>query len=148
MINGIKNAGLSSSYPVSPANGRNSFARELEEVFEKKEDKKKEIDNKKKATGDKKNETDKSRRDSYEKSQDTSESGTSSDIIVKPDGSRILMLTVKAGGTETTMSFEISKPTELPNGKMTGNLEEEQMAADRSPMSAVNETETAEIRTV
>ncbi|MCI8338347.1 MAG: hypothetical protein HFH62_06660, partial [Lachnospiraceae bacterium] len=34
---------------------------------------------------------------------------------VKPDGSRVLVMTMSIGGMETTMSLEISKPTEAPN---------------------------------
>lgn len=43
------------------------------------------------------------------------ESETKSDIIVKPDGSRVLVVTVNVGGMETTMSLEISKPTDIVN---------------------------------
>ena len=43
------------------------------------------------------------------------ESETTTEIIVKPDGSRVLMMTMSIGGMETTMSLEISKPTEAPN---------------------------------
>lgn len=44
------------------------------------------------------------------------EGKTSTEIIVKPDGSRVLVMTMHIGGMETTMSLEISKPTDLPNG--------------------------------
>ena len=37
------------------------------------------------------------------------------EIIVKPDGSRVLVMTMSVGGMETTMSLEISKPTKAPN---------------------------------
>ncbi|MCM1057808.1 MAG: hypothetical protein NC517_09390 [Firmicutes bacterium] len=40
------------------------------------------------------------------------EEQTRSEIVVKPDGSRVLMVTMSVGGMETTMSLEISKPTE------------------------------------
>lgn len=40
---------------------------------------------------------------------------TESDIIVKLDGSRVLVVTMCVGGMETTMSLEISKPTDMPN---------------------------------
>lgn len=43
------------------------------------------------------------------------ESETRTDIIVKPDGSRVLVVTMSVGGIETTMSLEISKPTALQN---------------------------------
>ena len=44
--------------------------------------------------------------------QDTN---TSSEIIVRPDGSRILMITVDIGGTQTAMSLQISEPTDIQN---------------------------------
>ena len=46
---------------------------------------------------------------------DRQESETQTDIIVKPDGSRVLMVTMNIGGMKTTMSLEISKPTEAIN---------------------------------
>lgn len=48
-----------------------------------------------------------------EPENETSE--TKTDIIVKPDGSRVLVITMKIGGMETTMSLEISKPTDILN---------------------------------
>jgi len=42
-------------------------------------------------------------------------SETDSNVIVKADGSRVLEVTMKVGGTETTMCLEISKPTNLIN---------------------------------
>ncbi|MEH2941650.1 hypothetical protein VSQ32_01985 [Lachnospiraceae bacterium KK002] len=48
-------------------------------------------------------------------SEENITSETDTDIIVKPDGSRVLVVTVHTGGMETTMSLEISKPTDLPN---------------------------------
>lgn len=38
------------------------------------------------------------------------ESETKTEIIVKPDGSRVLVITTVTGGLETTMSLEIAKP--------------------------------------
>ncbi len=38
------------------------------------------------------------------------------DIQVKPDGSRVLVMTRQIGGMSTTTSMEISKPTRMPNG--------------------------------
>ncbi len=46
---------------------------------------------------------------------DKQESESKTEIIVKPDGSRVLVMTMSIGGMETTMSLEISKPTEAPN---------------------------------
>lgn len=40
---------------------------------------------------------------------------TNSKIIVKPDGSRVLVVTMNMCGNQTTMSIEISKPTDLQN---------------------------------
>lgn len=54
---------------------------------------------------------------------DVPESETRTDIIVKPDGSRVLVVTMSVGGIETTMSLEISKPTALQNEK--GNEQED-----------------------
>ena len=52
------------------------------------------------------------------------ESETKTEIIAKPDGSRVLVMTMSIGGMETTMSLEISKPTEAPNVmQMTRELE-------------------------
>ena len=40
---------------------------------------------------------------------------TNSEIIVKSDGSRVLVITTKIGGMETSMSIELSKPTNMFN---------------------------------
>jgi len=45
---------------------------------------------------------------------DKQESESKTEIIVKPDGSRVLVMTMSIGGMETTMCLEISKPTEAP----------------------------------
>lgn len=44
-----------------------------------------------------------------------SQSETDSDIIVKPDGSRVLVVTMNLGGMASTMSLKISDPTSMPN---------------------------------
>lgn len=41
------------------------------------------------------------------------ESGTSSNIVVNPDGSKVLVVTMKIGGMESTMSIKISEPTDF-----------------------------------
>lgn len=38
-----------------------------------------------------------------------------SDIIVKPDGARVLLMTTSIGGMQTSMSIKISEPTNFPN---------------------------------
>ena len=48
----------------------------------------------------------------------TNERQTKSEIVVGPDGSRILMITMSIGGMETVTSIEISKPTD---GDFLGN---------------------------
>ncbi len=48
-------------------------------------------------------------------SEERDEAKTETDIIVKPDGSRVLLMTMSIGGMKTAMSLEISKPTDLPN---------------------------------
>ncbi len=47
------------------------------------------------------------------KDQETEQPKTESQIIVKSDGSRVLVVTTNAGGMQTTMSLEICKPTAL-----------------------------------
>ena len=57
------------------------------------------------------------------KQEDKQESESKTEIIVKPDGSRVLVMTMSIGGMETTMTLEISKPTEAPteNAKQDTN---------------------------
>lgn len=45
--------------------------------------------------------------------QETEQPRTESQIIVKSDGSRVLLVTTNFGGMQTTMSLEICKPTAL-----------------------------------
>ena len=54
--------------------------------------------------------------ESEEKNEEKKEeSKTDTDIIVKPDGSRVLLVTTRVCGQQTTMSLEISKPTAMQN---------------------------------
>lgn len=48
---------------------------------------------------------------------------TTTNIVVKPDGSRVLVVTVNIGGMNTTMSLQISEPTEMPNDSSEQNME-------------------------
>lgn len=43
------------------------------------------------------------------------ESEVETDVQVKPDGSRVLIMTRRIGGMTTTTSIELSKPTSMPN---------------------------------
>ena len=53
-----------------------------------------------------------------EEQEERQESKTRSDIIIKPDGSRVLVLTMSVGGMETTTCLEISKPTHMLNNNL------------------------------
>ncbi|MDE7423102.1 MAG: hypothetical protein K2N51_05340 [Lachnospiraceae bacterium] len=61
---------------------------------------------------------------------DSQESETTTEIIVKPDGSRVLVMTMSIGGMETTMSLEISKPTEVPNENSEQDADNNMPSAD------------------
>ena len=74
------------------------------------------------------------------KQEDKQESESKTDIIVKPDGSRVLVMTMSIGGMETTMSLEISKPTEAPN-------ENAKQETDNTP-TAENDTVSNEMSNV
>lgn len=57
-------------------------------------------------------------------SDDTQEEKTDSEVIVRPDGSRVLMVTTHIGGAETVTSVKISEPSEFAQ---TNNYVEELM---------------------
>lgn len=67
--------------------------------------------------------------------------GTDTEIVVKADGSRVLIVNMKLGNTNTVMSMEISKPTDLPNGD--GQLKEEKSQMNAMEKAAVSEPGTA-----
>lgn len=69
-----------------------------------------------------------------EESAETSgeEVETQSNIIVKPDGSRVLVVTVNVGGMETTMSLELSKPTRMPNDESERQTETAMRSTEES----------------
>ena len=69
---------------------------------------------------------------------DKQESESKTDIIVKPDGSRVLVMTMSIGGMETTMSLEISKPTEAPN-ENSGHDTDNNMPSDDTGMDTVSD---------
>lgn len=48
-------------------------------------------------------------------SKSEKESNVDTEVIVRPDGSRVLMMRVNIGGMSTTMSVKISEPTEAVN---------------------------------
>lgn len=63
--------------------------------------------------------------------EDPEEAQTETDIIVKPDGSRVLVITMNVGGMETTMSLKISEPTDMPNDSA---IKEEELHNDTETM--------------
>ncbi len=85
----------------------------------------------------KKNEHDHERVLSDEELEQTAgqESETKSEIIVKPDGSRVLVVTMGIGGMETTMSLEISKPTKAPNENAKQDTDHNMPTAENNAVS-------------
>lgn len=70
-----------------------------------------------------------------EKPSDSDEQKTDTEIIVKPDGSKIMMTTIRVGGMETVMSMEIAKPTNILEGNTGGTIDNpNMMISDTSPM--------------
>ena len=69
---------------------------------------------------------------------DKQESESKTDIIVKPDGSRVLVMTMSIGGMETTMSLEISKPTKAPNENSEHDTDNN-MPSDDTGMDTVSD---------
>ncbi len=52
---------------------------------------------------------------SEDKGKPQEKTGTVTQVLVKPDGSRVLLIQVLAAGMETTMSLKLSEETDLPN---------------------------------
>ncbi len=69
---------------------------------------------------------------------DKQESESKTDVIVKPDGSRVLVMTMSIGGMETAMSLEISKPTEAPNENSEHDTDNN-MPSDDTGMDTVSD---------
>lgn len=60
-------------------------------------------------------EENKKRVQSGSKETDQEKSKVETDIQIRPDGSRVLVMTRTAGGMAVTTSIELSKPTDMPN---------------------------------
>lgn len=60
-------------------------------------------------------EENKKKAQSRQKETDQEKSKVETDIQVRPDGSRVLVMTRTAGGMAVTTSIELSKPTDMPN---------------------------------
>lgn len=60
-----------------------------------------------------------------EKKELPDEGETRTDIVVRPDGSKVLMIMVTVGGQEAVTSVELSKPTKdtIPSKDISGNTD-------------------------
>lgn len=67
-----------------------------------------------------------------EEEEEEEEAESDSDIIVKPDGSRVLVMTMTFGGMKTSMSLEISGPTAMANDCRMGDDTSLGLAVDLS----------------
>lgn len=63
--------------------------------------------------------------DAGEEKEMSDEEETKTEIIVKPDGSKVLMITVTVGGQEAVTSVELSKPTknDIPSKDISGDTD-------------------------
>lgn len=74
---------------------------------------------------------------------DGSESDTKTDIIVKPDGSRVLVITTNIGGMESTMSLELSGPTNMLNeAKMDDEKKNDNINENKAVVEESKEEDT------
>ena len=62
---------------------------------------------------------------SDDKKEMPEEDETRTEIVVRPDGSKILMIKVTVGGQEAVTSVELAKPTEgdIPGRDISGNVD-------------------------
>ena len=60
-----------------------------------------------------------------EKKDIPDEEETRTDIVVRPDGSKVLMITVTVGEQEAVTSVELAKPTkgDIPSKDISGNVD-------------------------
>ena len=83
-----------------------------------------------KANGDKNNVSDMSVKESAEEKSDdkkdmSEEEETRTEIVVRPDGSKVLMITVTVGGQAAVTSVELAKPTgeDIPSKDISGDTD-------------------------
>ena len=83
-----------------------------------------------KTNEDKNNVTDMSIKESSEEKSDDKkdmpeEEETKTEIVVRPDGSKVLMITVSVGGQEAITSVELAKPTNdsIPSKDISGDTD-------------------------
>ena len=62
---------------------------------------------------------------SDDKKEMPDEGETRTEIVVRPDGSKVLMITVTVGGQEAVTSVELAKPTkgDIPSKDISGNVD-------------------------
>ena len=112
-INGLGNI-YDRTYELHRSNkGEQSFAKLLDKVNE-----------------DKNNVTDMPVKESAEEKSDDKkdmpeEEETRTEIVVRPDGSKVLMITVTVGGQEAITSVELAKPTNdsIPSKDISGDTD-------------------------
>ena len=63
--------------------------------------------------------------DSSDKKDIPEEEETRTEIVVRPDGSKVLMITVTVGGQEAVTSVELAKPTgeDIPSKDISGDVD-------------------------
>lgn len=71
-------------------------------------------------------------RETPKEPKEEEEAKSDSDIIVKPDGSRVLVMTMTLGGMKTSMSLEISDPTAMADDCGKGDETSLGLAVDLS----------------
>ena len=73
------------------------------------------------------------------------EEETRTEVVVKPDGSKILMITVTVGGQEAVTSVELAKPTEgdILGKDITGDVDVKNTRAVASAVTAYENTMSA-----
>ena len=56
---------------------------------------------------------------------------TRTEVVVRPDGSKVLMITVTVGGQEAVTSVELAKPTggDIPSKDISGNVDVNKISA-------------------
>lgn len=62
--------------------------------------------------------------------KDSEEEGITTEIVIKPDGSRVLLITMNFDGMETTMTIQISEPSEEQNEKEGQEIKEKAAARE------------------
>ena len=67
-----------------------------------------------------------------EEKKELEESTTDTDIVVKPDGSRVLVMTTHVGGMSATVSMKLSEPTKMPDESREIDVTEEEQEHVRS----------------